>query len=94
MFFPSFPNNALLPVASYTRSVNVDSSEFDSIFTGVKRFDDVRTYLIISGILLSIVFIVISILLYIKLGNVKKNKPDQLMDSKESEGSKKRNLIR
>lgn len=86
------PSNAIIPLVSHSRKVNVDPAKFDSIFTGVKRFDDVKSYLVIIGILLSIVFIVISILLYIKLGNIKKVRLE--LSESESESSKKRNLIR
>ena len=85
LILPSFPNNALIPLAIYTKTVNVDGNKFDQIFTGVKQFDDLRNYLIIFGIILSIILIIISILLYIKLGNKENNFQGDFVPEDKSE---------
>lgn len=85
LFLPSLPSNALIPLAVYTKTVDVDTNKFDQIFTGVRQFDDLRNYLVIFGIILSIVLIIISILLYIKLNNQENNFQGEIIPENISE---------
>ena len=93
MFLPSFPENAIIPLVVYTKTVDVDQSRFDIVFNGVKKYDNFNTYLVATGITVSIILIILCILLYIKYNNLKKDENEKKAIVNDTDSSKK-NLIR
>jgi hypothetical protein len=84
------PDNAIIPLYVYSRQYNVDPISYDQIFLGVSDFSKTRMILLVLGLLITLVFLFLSIFLCIRYRSGMSIAMDdhRLLSSEKNEGRK------